>query len=215
MRRRNFLAGVAAAVAAAGAPVATVLAGAQATKKTKKPDGTVTANGLKVKELKYGAPGSRRGVTKHKQFVFCYNSCGKGIYFGKGFILEASDSFTEYEIEWLFNVAEGRTCMDAVHYLDTNNPGRQLKVKDYCGEEIISRHRSRVQQNMCNWLEEKRKRSAAALADSEESRLLTKEDISDLVNTTLRDLGPMRLQQVADSLQYYKTFSKWFRSPTG
>jgi len=41
---------------------------------------------------------------------------------------------------------------------------------------------------------------------------LTASDITDLVAATLRDLGPMRFQQVAQSLQYYEVFSKWFRS---
>lgn len=41
--------------------------------------------------------------------------------------------------------------------------------------------------------------------------ILTATDISDLVAGTLRDLGPMRFQQIAQSLQYYEVFSKWFR----
>jgi hypothetical protein len=40
---------------------------------------------------------------------------------------------------------------------------------------------------------------------------LTALDIQDLVASTLYDLGPMRFQQVAQSLQYYEVFSKWFK----
>ena len=40
---------------------------------------------------------------------------------------------------------------------------------------------------------------------------LTALDIPDLVATTLRDLGPMRFQQIAQNLQYYEVFSKWFK----
>jgi len=36
-------------------------------------------------------------------------------------------------------------------------------------------------------------------------------DIADLVVTTLRDLGRLRFQQIAQSLQDYEIFSKWFR----
>lgn len=36
-------------------------------------------------------------------------------------------------------------------------------------------------------------------------------DISDLVASTLRDLGPLKFQQIAQNLQYYEVFSKWFR----
>ena len=36
-------------------------------------------------------------------------------------------------------------------------------------------------------------------------------DIPDLVAATLRDLGPLRFQQIAQSLQYYEVFSKWFK----
>lgn len=36
-------------------------------------------------------------------------------------------------------------------------------------------------------------------------------DIADLVVTTLRDLGPLKFQQIAQSLQDYEVFSKWFR----
>lgn len=41
--------------------------------------------------------------------------------------------------------------------------------------------------------------------------VLTATDIPDLVTTTLRDLGPMRFQQIAQTLQYYEVFSRWFR----
>jgi len=41
--------------------------------------------------------------------------------------------------------------------------------------------------------------------------VLTATDIADLVAGTLRDLGPMRFQQIAQTLQYYEVFSKWFR----
>ena len=41
--------------------------------------------------------------------------------------------------------------------------------------------------------------------------VLVASDIADLVAGTLRDLGPMRFQQIAQSLQYYEVFSKWFR----
>lgn len=40
---------------------------------------------------------------------------------------------------------------------------------------------------------------------------LTATDIADLVATTLKDLGPMRFQQIAQNLQYYEVFSRWFR----
>lgn len=40
---------------------------------------------------------------------------------------------------------------------------------------------------------------------------LTATDIADLVAGTLRDLGPLRFQQIAQSLQYYEVFSKWFK----
>jgi hypothetical protein len=40
---------------------------------------------------------------------------------------------------------------------------------------------------------------------------LTALDIQDVVASTLYDLGPMRFQQVAQSLQYYEVFSKWFK----
>lgn len=36
-------------------------------------------------------------------------------------------------------------------------------------------------------------------------------DIADLVAGTLRDLGPLRFQQIAQNLQYYEVFSKWFK----
>ena len=41
--------------------------------------------------------------------------------------------------------------------------------------------------------------------------VLTALDISDLVASTLRDLGPMRFQQIAQNLQYYEVFSRWFK----
>jgi len=41
--------------------------------------------------------------------------------------------------------------------------------------------------------------------------VLTALDIQDLVATTLRDLGPLRFQQIAQDLQYYEVFSKWFK----
>lgn len=37
-------------------------------------------------------------------------------------------------------------------------------------------------------------------------------DIADLVAGTLRELGRMRFQQIAQSLQHYEVFSKWFKS---
>lgn len=37
-------------------------------------------------------------------------------------------------------------------------------------------------------------------------------DIADLVTTTLRDLGRLKFQQIAQSLQDYEIFSKWFRA---
>lgn len=40
---------------------------------------------------------------------------------------------------------------------------------------------------------------------------LTSLDMNDLVATTLRDLGPMRFQQIAQNLQHYEVFSKWFK----
>lgn len=40
---------------------------------------------------------------------------------------------------------------------------------------------------------------------------LTALDIADLVAGTLRDLGPLRFQQIAQNLQYYEVFSKWFK----
>jgi hypothetical protein len=40
---------------------------------------------------------------------------------------------------------------------------------------------------------------------------LTAADIQDLVATTLRDLGPLRFQQIAQNLQYYEVFSRWFK----
>ncbi len=36
-------------------------------------------------------------------------------------------------------------------------------------------------------------------------------DIADLVAGTLRDLGPLKFQQIAQNLQYYEVFSKWFK----
>ena len=36
-------------------------------------------------------------------------------------------------------------------------------------------------------------------------------DITDLVNATLRDLGRLRFQQIAQDLQDYEVFTKWFR----
>ena len=41
--------------------------------------------------------------------------------------------------------------------------------------------------------------------------VLTALEIADLVATTLRDLGPMRFQQIAQDLQTYEVFSKWFK----
>ena len=35
-------------------------------------------------------------------------------------------------------------------------------------------------------------------------------DLGDLTALTLRDLGPLKFQQIAQSLQYYEVFSKWF-----
>lgn len=40
---------------------------------------------------------------------------------------------------------------------------------------------------------------------------LTALDIADLVASTLYDLGPLKFQQIAQSLQYYEVFSKWFK----
>jgi len=40
---------------------------------------------------------------------------------------------------------------------------------------------------------------------------LTATDIADLVAATLYDLGPLRFQQIAQSLPYYEVFSKWFK----
>jgi hypothetical protein len=40
---------------------------------------------------------------------------------------------------------------------------------------------------------------------------LTATDIADLVASTLYDLGPLRFQQIAQSLPYYEVFSKWFK----
>lgn len=40
---------------------------------------------------------------------------------------------------------------------------------------------------------------------------LIQSDIADLVAGTLRDLGPMKFQQIAQNLQYYEVFSRWFR----
>ena len=40
---------------------------------------------------------------------------------------------------------------------------------------------------------------------------LTAQDITDLVRGTLRELGPMRFQQIAQSLPFYEVFSKWFK----
>ena len=40
---------------------------------------------------------------------------------------------------------------------------------------------------------------------------LTATGIADLVVTTLRDLGRLKFQQIAQSLQDYEVFSKWFR----
>ena len=40
---------------------------------------------------------------------------------------------------------------------------------------------------------------------------LTAQDVVDLVKTTQRELGPLRFQQIAQSLQYYEVFSKWFK----
>jgi hypothetical protein len=36
-------------------------------------------------------------------------------------------------------------------------------------------------------------------------------DIADLVAGTLRDLGPLKFQQIAQNLPYYEVFSRWFR----
>lgn len=36
-------------------------------------------------------------------------------------------------------------------------------------------------------------------------------DVPDLVATTLRDLGPLRFQQIYQDLQHYEVFSKWFK----
>lgn len=41
---------------------------------------------------------------------------------------------------------------------------------------------------------------------------LAASDIADLVTTTLKDLGRLKFQQIAQSLQDYEIFSKWFRS---
>ena len=40
---------------------------------------------------------------------------------------------------------------------------------------------------------------------------LTATDIADLVAGTLDDLGPLKFQQIAQNLQYYEVFSKWFK----
>lgn len=37
-------------------------------------------------------------------------------------------------------------------------------------------------------------------------------DLPDLVVTTLANLGPARFQQIAQNLQYYEAFSRWFRA---
>ena len=39
---------------------------------------------------------------------------------------------------------------------------------------------------------------------------LTATDIADLVAVTLRDLGSMRFQQIAQDLVHFEVFSKWF-----
>jgi hypothetical protein len=44
-----------------------------------------------------------------------------------------------------------------------------------------------------------------------EPKQLSAQDIQDLVKSTLDDLMPMRFQQIADDLEYYEVFSKWFR----
>lgn len=40
---------------------------------------------------------------------------------------------------------------------------------------------------------------------------LTATDIVDLVAATLFDLGPLRFQQIAQTIQHYEVFSKWFK----
>lgn len=41
--------------------------------------------------------------------------------------------------------------------------------------------------------------------------VLAVSDLNDLTAVTLRDLGPLKFQQIAQSLQYYEVFSKWFK----
>lgn len=40
---------------------------------------------------------------------------------------------------------------------------------------------------------------------------LTAQDISDLVATTLYELGPLKMQQIGQNRQYYEVYSKWFK----
>lgn len=40
---------------------------------------------------------------------------------------------------------------------------------------------------------------------------ITPDDIADLVSSTLKDLGRMKFQQIAQSLTHYEVFSKWFK----
>jgi len=41
--------------------------------------------------------------------------------------------------------------------------------------------------------------------------ILSVSDLGDLTAVTLRDLGPLKFNQIAQSLQYYEVFSKWFK----
>ena len=43
------------------------------------------------------------------------------------------------------------------------------------------------------------------------STILQAANIPDLVATTLNDLGPLRFQQIAQSIQYYEVFPRWFK----
>lgn len=40
---------------------------------------------------------------------------------------------------------------------------------------------------------------------------LSADDINELVETTLQDLGKLRFQEIADNMQQYEVFSKWFK----
>lgn len=145
------------------------------------------------------------------------SGCGRYLmpsrgYKCKSWELTATKDLSREEVSWLYNEGNGRSAMDAVHYLTERDRDRELSVDVYSGAggHIASIGKSESQgipEAMKERLEQKKE-----LVDDIEKRTgpLTPADIDDLVSTTLRDLGQARFQQISESLRYHEVFEKWF-----